>query len=214
MRASRWRDLGATPWARFDVDTTLDLVAAAARDATATGARARRPCAAFLEMARLPGDRPLAVPKLEEIGAVMRDRSAELVVAGRVPRDVAGLETETACRVRCLIEERGMRSARRAVPRSILVGDSWIARPRPSWWRSWHGWGRGRARHAGCSWPAVAASSDAADWPPPRRSASPPTSATRPGSRTPWLRELTVAAEAASVPFLFGGHALSATGCG
>ena len=50
-----WRDLGAAPWARFDVDTTLDL----ALLRLATRLDATRPIdesvAAYLEMARLPG---------------------------------------------------------------------------------------------------------------------------------------------------------------
>ena len=69
----------------------------------------------------------LEVPHLEGIGAVIRDRDAELVVAGRVPSSAwAYLETESACRVRCFIEERGMRSARDHAPRSLLA--TWIER--------------------------------------------------------------------------------------
>src|SRR5688500_14362945 len=80
-----WRDLGNTPWARFDVDTTLDM----ALLRLATRLAGTRPpdgsVSGYLEMARLPGDRPLEVPQLEAVGAVVRDRAAELVVAGRVP---------------------------------------------------------------------------------------------------------------------------------
>ncbi len=119
-----WRDLGGSPWTRFDVDTTLDL----ALLRLATRLPGTRPLdgsvRGFLEMARLPGDRALEVPQLERIGEVIRDRDAELVVAGRVPASSwQDLETETACRVRCLVEERGMRSARDpdSHPRSILA---------------------------------------------------------------------------------------------
>src|SRR5919106_1693601 len=78
------RHLGGAPFARFDVDTPLDL--ALLRLATRLPERRRvdRALTAFLELVRLPGDRRLEVPNLERIGEVLRDRSAELVVAGRV----------------------------------------------------------------------------------------------------------------------------------
>ncbi len=178
-----WRDLGATPWARFDVDTTLDL--SLLRLATRLdGTRALDGSVrGFLEMARLPGDRPLEVPNLDEIGAVIRDRSAELVVAGRVPTTTwQMLETETACRVRGLVEERGMRSARSGqVPRSILAALMDRSTPTRAGRGAGSAGGRGRARHA-------RAHGGGGGLAPrrrpglPRRSASPRTSATRPGS--------------------------------
>ena len=68
------RDLGSAAWARFDVDTTLDL----ALLRLATRLPGTRPLdgsvRGFLEMARLPGDRALEVPHLERIGEVIRDR--------------------------------------------------------------------------------------------------------------------------------------------
>ena len=213
MRASRGATWATTPWARFDVDTTLDL--ALLRLATRlAGSRSMDPAVvSFLEMARLPGDRPLAVPQLEAIGEVVRDRSAELVVAGRVPSSTwQELETETACRVRCLVEERGMRSARGdgRAPRSILaalmrhtsptqlvaelaeLGDAVVVDTR-------------------VLMAAVAGSPDGASWPPEEeRFASDFADAARVSE--PWLRELTEAATAAPVPFLFGGHALVSDG--
>ena len=58
---------------------------------------------------------------------------------------------------------------------------------------------------------AVAGSAEATAWPPEEeRFASDFGDAARVG--TPWLRELTEAAAAASVPFLFGGHALVSDG--
>ncbi len=127
-----WRDLGATPWARFDVDTTLDL----ALLRLATRLDGVRPVdgsvRGFLEMARLPGGGGLEVPHLERLGEVIRDRSAELVVAGRVPgTTMAELETEAACRVRAFVEERGMRSARRGAPPKSLLA-SFMARSSPA----------------------------------------------------------------------------------
>ena len=116
------RDLATWPWARFDVDTPLDL--ALLRLAIRLPGT-RLPdglVTAFLEMATLPGGRSLELPRLEQIGAIVRDREAQLVVAGRIPSGAwAYLETESACRVRCFIEERGMRSARDAVPHSLLA---------------------------------------------------------------------------------------------
>jgi len=128
-----WRDLGSTPWSRFDVDTTLDL----ALLRLATRLPATRPLdggiRGFLEMARLPGGGALEVPHLERLGEVIRDRTAELVVAGRVPGATwQELGTETACRVRGIVEERGMRSARAPEdpPRSILA--ALVARSSPA----------------------------------------------------------------------------------
>lgn len=207
------RDLGETPWSRFDVDTTLDL--ALLRLATRlSGARPLdRSVAAFLEMARLPGGGALEVPHLGPIGAVMRDRSAELVVAGRVPVGTwRELETETACRVRCLIEERGMRSARGAdqPPRSILA--AFMNRTSPAELvAELTRLGDAVILDTRVLMAAVAGSADAAGWPPEeQRFASDFGDASR--VETPWLRELVEAASASSVPFLFGGHALLSDG--
>ena len=91
------RDVGATPWVRFDVDTTLDL--ALLRLATRLdGMRPLEPAVrGYLEMARLPRGSGLEVPGLARLGEVIRDRRAELVVAWRIPgATTAELETETA----------------------------------------------------------------------------------------------------------------------
>jgi hypothetical protein len=208
-----WRDLGATPWARFDVDTTLDM----ALLRLATRLEGTRPLdgsvTGYLEMARLPGDLPLEVPHLEAIGEVLRDRSAELVVAGRVAASTwQELETETACRVRCLVEERGMRSARgtRQPPRSILA--ALMARSSPAELvAELARLGDAVVLDTRVLMAAVVGSSDGATWPPEEeRFASDFGDASR--VSTPWLRELTEAAAGASVPFLFGGHALVSDG--
>ena len=207
------RDLGTTPWARFDVDTTLDLallrLGTRLPGTRAVGGSVR----GFLEMARLPGDRPLEVPHLDLIGEVMRSRSAELVVCGRVPVATwSELETETACRVRCLVEERGMRSARGTggVPRSIL--GALLARSSPADLI-------GELARLGDAvildtrvlMAARAGSAESTSWPPEEeRFASDFGDASR--ITTPWLRELTEAATDAPVPFLFGGHALVSDG--
>ena len=208
-----WRDLGGSPWTRFDVDTTLDL----ALLRLATRLPATRPLdgsvRGFLEMARLPGDRALEVPQLERIGEVIRDRDAELVVAGRVPASSwQDLETETACRVRCLVEERGMRSARdpESHPRSILA--ALMARSSPGdLIAELARLGDAVVLDTRVLMASVAGSSDASAWPPEEeRFASDFGDHAR--IATAWLRELTEAASGASVPFLFGGHALVSDG--
>lgn len=208
------RDLAAAPWSRFDVDTTLDL--ALLRLATRLpGMRRLDPgVRSYLEMATLPGGGALEVPHLGRIGEVMRDRSAELVVAGRVPASTwQELETETACRVRCFVEERGMRSARgadAARPRSILA--ALMRRSSPGdLIAELAALGDAVVLDTRVLMAAVGASADAVAWPPEEeRFASDFIDAGR--VRTPWLRELTEAAASSSVPFLFGGHALVSDG--
>lgn len=208
-----WRDLGSAPWARFDVDTTLDLALlrlATRLPATRTLDGSIR---GFLEMVRLPGDGALEVPNLARIGEVIRDRGAELVVAGRVPPATwQELETETACRVRAIVEERGMRSARDPShpPRSILA--ALMARTSPAdLVAELARLGDAVILDTRVLMAAVAHSSDAAGWPPEEeRFASDYGDHAR--VATPWLRELTEAAGGAPVPFLFGGHALVSDG--
>lgn len=208
-----WRDLGGSSWTRFDVDTTLDL--ALLRLATRLpGTRLLDgSMRGFLEMARLPGDRALEVPHLERVAEVIRDRNAELVVAGRVPLSTwQELETETACRVRCLVEERGMRSARDpdSHPRSILA--ALMARSSPAdLIAELARLGDAVVLDTRVLMASVAGSSDVSAWP-----AEEERFASDFGDHgrvaTPWLRELTEAAGGASVPFLFGGHALVSDG--
>lgn len=205
------RDLSATRWSRFDVDTPLDL--ALLRLATRLPeTRTPEPAlAAWLEMARLPGDRPLLVPHLERIGAVMRDRHAELVVAGRVPVATwQELETETACRVRVLVEERGMRSARGQRPRSLLA--ALLRRSSPAdLIADLGGLGDAVVLDTRVLMASIADSTDTASWPPAEERFASDFGDARPIA-TPWLRELTEAAAAASVPILFGSHTLVSDG--
>lgn len=207
------RDLGPAAWTRFDVDTTLDL--ALLRLATRLDG-VRRPDGSvrgYLEMARLPGGRALEVPHLGAIGTVIRDRHAELVVAGRVPGvTFAELETEAACRVRAIVEERGMRSARGdgTPPRSVLA--ALMERTSPARLvDQLSRLGDAVVLDTRVLMAAVSGSADAQDWPPAEeRFASDFGDADR--IRTPWLRELTQAAAAAPVPMLLGGHALVSDG--
>ena len=207
------RDLGEAPWSRFDVDTTLDLALLRLATRLAGTRRLDPSVSGFLEMARLPGGGSLEVPHLEAIGEVIRNRDAELVVAGRVPAATwRELETETACRVRCLIEERGMRSSRRPdrPPRSILA--ALMARSSPAELVSELArLGDAVVLDTRVLMAAVAGSSDAGAWPPEEeRFASDFGDHSRIG--TPWLRELVEATTGASVPFLLGGHALVSDG--
>jgi len=205
------RDLAATRWARFDVDTPLDL--ALLRLAWRLPGT-RRPAAAlkaFGEMATLPGGRALEVPGLDALGAVLRDRDAQLVVAGRVPSSAwTYLETESACRVRCFVEERGMRSARDQAPRSLLA--DWVARlGAGDMVRELCGLGDAVILDTRVLMAALARSSDVAAWPPEEeRFASDFGDSAR--VVTPWLAELTSAAATAPVPVLLGGHALVSDG--
>ena len=93
-----------------DVDSPLDLVLlegrSGHRSAGGTG---------DLEAPVPQIDPELAAPalaRLADLRAVARDAGAELLVAGRTSAaDLRWLETHTACRVRALIEERGLRTA-------------------------------------------------------------------------------------------------------
>jgi hypothetical protein len=207
-----WRDLGSTPWARFDVDTTLDLAILR----LATRLPGTRPLDAavrsYLEMARLPGGAALELPNLERIGDVMRDRSAELVVAGRLPGEtLRELETETACRVRSFVEERGMRSARTSGrPRSLLA--SFMDRASPAELiAELASLGDAVILDTRVLMAARAGSAEASSWPAEEeRFASDFGDAAR--VSTPWLRQLVDAASAAPVPVLCGGHALVSDG--
>jgi hypothetical protein len=206
----RSRDL-ADALSRFDVDTPLDLALLRLATRLPTARRLDRRIAAFLDMASLPGGRSLEVPHAEALGAVMRDRDAELVVAGRIPSAAwAYLERETACRVRCFVEERGMRSARGHRPRSLLA--RWAReRGAASLVDELSRLGDAVILDTRVLMAALTGSADAAAWPPAEeRFASDFGDAGR--VSTPWLAELTGAARAASVPVLCGGHALVSDG--
>jgi hypothetical protein len=208
-----WRDLGDARWSRFDVDTPLDL-ALLRLATTLAGTRVLDGVvSAFLEGAGngAPEGSPFEIPRLAEVGEVIRSRQAQLLVAGRIPSSAwAYLETESACRVRCFIEERGMRSSRDSAPRSLLA--DWLERLGPA----------DLVNELTTLADAVildtrvlmasrAGSSEAADWPPEEeRFASDFLDDAR--IETAWLKELTLAAAQAPVPVLLGGHALVSDG--
>ena len=205
------RDLGAAQFARFDVDTPLDLALLRLAGRLPGTRTPEASVARFLETARLPGDRALEVPHLDAIGSVMRDRDGELVVAGRLPASTwAHLETETACRVRCFIEERGMRSAPSGRPRSLLA--ALLRRSSPAELvGELTALGDAVVCDSRVIMAALAESPDAQAWPPEEeRFASDLGDATR--VATPWLHELVAAAAASPVPVLLGGHTLVSDG--
>ena len=205
------RDLAARAWSRFDVDTTLDLALLRLASRIPGGRDLGAGVAGFLAMAQLPGGRGLDVPSVASVGEVVRDRSAELVIAGRVPAAMlAHLESETACRVRAFVEERGMRSAVDATPRSLLARI--MEREGPA----------ALIAHLASLGDAVvldtrvlmaarAGSVDSTRWPAAEeRFASDFGDAAN--VRTSWLAELTAAAVAADVPVMLGGHGLLSDG--
>ena len=205
------RDLRAEPWSRFDVDTPLDLALLRLATRLPYAPRLETATAGFLEMATLPGGRRLEVPHLAALGEVLRDRRGELLVAGRVPSTaLAYLETETACRVIAFVEERGMRSARDAAPRSLPA--AWAERLGPGdLVRQLASLADAVILDTRVVMAALAGSSHAAAWPPEEeRFASDFGDHAR--VATPWLAELTEAAATASVPVLLGGHALVSDG--
>jgi len=205
------RDLSTSRWARFDVDTPLDLALLRLGTRLPTTRRPDGVVAAFLEMAILPGGRSLEVPHLGALGAVLRNREAQLVVAGRVPSTAwSYLETESACRVRCFVEERGMRSARDAVPHSLLA--DWMDRLGPADLVSELATlGDAVILDTRVLMASRAASSEASEWPPTEERFASDFLDSEPMT-TEWLAELTRAAAASSVPFLLGSHALVSDG--
>jgi len=115
---SRWR-LGV------DIDTPLDLLILAAGGAGRGGDGAGDGVGAF------HGTAPLIGERLAALAEVLTERRGELLVAGRVSATtLRWLENGVACRVRALVEERGLRAASRLAqsgattdsrpPRSVL----------------------------------------------------------------------------------------------
>lgn len=205
------RDLGSAPWTRFDVDTPQDL--ALLRLATRLpGTRRLDPAVAtFLESVQLPGGRPLMLPRVDEVLAVLRNRNAELVVAGRIPSAaLIYLEEQAACRVRAFVEERGMRAAPANRPRSLLA--DWVTdRDAGSLIERLSELGDAVILDTRVMMAALVGSADPAMWPADEdRYAS--DFADPSGITADTLRELTTAASASSVPFVLGAHTLVSDG--
>ena len=119
---SRWR-LGV------DIDTPIDLIVLGdptARDFASVGGGTAR-----LAHGQGHGTEPLIGERLGALSEVLASRRAELLVAGRISSAaLRWLESGVACRVRALVEERGLRAASRLAqsgvttdsrpPRSVL----------------------------------------------------------------------------------------------
>jgi hypothetical protein len=158
--------------------------------------------------------------RLRRVAEVMVDRHGELLVAGRSSADaLRWLERRTACRVRAVIEERGLRAGSRLA----TSGEAALTRPPAS------ALGLLLDRDGpGALGSIVARLADGAvvdtrvllahrlgpderTWPPTEdRFASDLLLAER--IADPWLRALTASAAAAPVPIVLGGHTLVGPG--
>ena len=106
---SHWR-LGV------DIDTPLDLVVL--RDPAAPDPAAPDPVGHDLRAAA-----PLIGGRLAALSEVLTDRRAELLVAGRVSATtLRWLESGAVCRVRALVEERGLRAASKLAQSGATTG--------------------------------------------------------------------------------------------
>ncbi len=193
----------------LDLDTPLDVALAALAPGAPSWLR------------RAAATAKLTIPRLEELRAVVRDPTKELLIFGRSgSRTLAWLELNVRCRVRFLSEERGLRASS---PLAIAGAAPTVAR-RPNSTLSLLLDQRGPAAFA----EIVASLGDAAlvdsrvllaarlgadesRWPHAsdrfnsdlHRSAE---------VRDPWLRDLTASASAAEMPILLGGHSLVGPG--
>jgi hypothetical protein len=194
-----------------DLDSPLDLILLGAHGAA-------------IDPGPHPEDRPVA-QRLEGIRQVLADPAAELVVAGRTSAAaLAWLEGFARCRVRALVEERGLRAS--SLPPRERPQDRPIARPqRPP--RSLlgsildrDGPGALGARLAELGDAALVDSrvllahrlgADEAGWPVAEDRFE--SDLLSPASISdPWLAALTTSAASAPIPVLLGGHSLVGPG--
>ena len=175
----------------FDLDTPADLAVLALSEATP---------------APLPPPETLPLAPYRGVMPLLCDPDAEIVLAGRVGSATwQHLERETACRVRLYSEERGLASAPPShVPRSLLgrlldeVGPQRFAAELASLGDAVVLDTRVLLAHAGSA--ATREDRFQSDLLSPDRICD------------PWLRDLTAALAAASVPVLLGGHSLVSGG--
>jgi hypothetical protein len=198
-------DLGRRARLQMDLDSPLDVLLVSGCAAAPSGV-----------------DAAVACERMAALRHVAADRRAELLVAGRTSAaTLRWLERTTACRIRALIEERGLRAASPAA----MAGDDGPRDARPP--RSVLGMLLDE-RGPGAFGTVVAELADGAAidtrvllahrlgaderrWPGTEdRFAS---DLGLPGRiDDPWLRELTASALAAPVPILLGGHSLVGPG--
>jgi hypothetical protein len=184
----------------MDLDTPLDLALIALLPGVPGSLR------------QLAADTDLLVPRLAELQALAANPGAELLVFGRgSARTLAWLERRTACRIRFLAEERGLRTAPlEQRPARATVGRLLAA------------------RGAEALAPIVAELADGAildsrvlladrfgrdegAW--PRSEDRYASDLLRPAAiADPWLQTLTASAAGARVPILMGGHTLVGPG--
>lgn len=200
---ARWR-------LAMDLDSPLDvvLVGRAGGRIGRAAARVRPPGGARVET------------RLDGVRRVLADRRAELVLAGRTSAATIGwLERNSRCRVRALVEERGLRAASR-----LALGGSPGSARRP---RSILGMALERdgpgalgARLAELGDAALVDSrvlladrvgADEGSW--PRAEARYASDLLDPSAiDDPWLAALTASAADAPIPVLLGGHSLVGPG--
>src|SRR5262245_49616758 len=112
-RGYRVHELAGRRRLGIDLDGPLDL-ALLAHDPRTPGA--------LRALAEVAG---IAIPRLGELGRVLLDRRAELLVAGRTSATtLRWLERHVRCRVRAVVEERGLRAASELA----LVGNAPVGR--------------------------------------------------------------------------------------
>jgi hypothetical protein len=100
QRGYRVRELPARRRLGIDLDGPLDLALLRSHPRTPKVLRA---------LAEVAG---VGIPRLAELGRVLDDRRAELLVAGRTSANsLRWLERHARCRIRAVVEERGMRAA-------------------------------------------------------------------------------------------------------
>lgn len=190
----RVEELSARDRLAFDLDSPLDVAALALLP---------RPPAGLGTFSAAHG---LAVPRLAQLRALAGDPHRELLVFGRASAaTLRWLEAHTACRIRFLAEERGMRAAGAAQrPARATLGRLLAARGPAAIAEIVAELADGAildsrvllADHLG---------RDEADWPVPEdRYASDLLRPERIADE--WLRSLTEAAAAAPLPILLGGH--------
>ena len=194
----------------LDLDAPLDIAL--------LGLVPRLPAA----VAALVREAGVAMPRIDELGALVRDPHRELLVFGRSGAStLRWLERNVQCRVRFLAEERGFRASS---PLAIAVdGDVGAARPPRATI------GRLLADRGAAALAAIVAEladgaildtrvlmadhfgPDEAAWPPASdRFASDLLRAD--DVRDPWLHALTASAAGASIPILLGAHTLVGPG--
>ncbi len=217
------RDLRDRRRLAMDVDSPLDVLLLA-RD---------RACPPELRvLAReIEAAHPAVAKAMTAVGAVMTDRRAELVVAGRTSASILRwLERNAACRVRALVEERGLRAssalalgdedsysppsnsaptARQRPPRSVL-GQILDARGPDQLGDVLADLGDAAILDSRVLL-AHRLGADETGWPAATdRFASDLLASDRVDD--PWLRALTAAAATAPIPILLGGHSLVGPG--